>query len=107
MLKLLDISKIYYMIQGLNSYNLLTEKVAEKVPWTIYRPLKKLKKYCRVENKLSIKDILKALKYKSCLSFQAYQKKMVEFTDSSLTIYWPRNITKKAVNCWKKSFYIC
>ena len=44
MLKLLDISKIYYMIQGLNSYNLLTEKVAEKVPWTIYRPLKKAKK---------------------------------------------------------------
>ena len=36
--KLLDISKICYMIQGLNSYNLLTDKVAEKVPWTIYRP---------------------------------------------------------------------
>ena len=38
MLKLLDFSKIYYMIQWLNSYNLLTEKVAKKVPWTIYRP---------------------------------------------------------------------
>ena len=80
----MDISKIYYMIHGLNSYNLLTQKVAEKVPWTIYRQLKKLKKYWRVENELSIKDILKALKYKSCLSFQAYQKKMVEFTDQEI-----------------------
>ena len=44
-LKLLDISKIYYMIQGLNSYNLLTEKVAKTVSWKIYRPdEKKLKK---------------------------------------------------------------
>ena len=32
MLKLLDIFKIYYMIQRLNSYNLVTDKVAEKVP---------------------------------------------------------------------------
>ena len=32
------------MIQRLNSYNLLTDKVAEKVPWTIYRPDKKAKK---------------------------------------------------------------
>ena len=44
MLKLLDISKIYYMIQGLDSYNLLTEKVPEKVPWAIYRPLKTAEK---------------------------------------------------------------
>ena len=63
------------MIHELNSYILLTQKVAEKVLWTIYRQLKKLKKYWRVENELSIKDILKGLKYKSCLSFQAYQKK--------------------------------
>ena len=57
MLKLLDISKIYYMIQGLNSYNLLTEKVAKKVSWKIYRPgEKKLKKYWRVGNELSIKE---------------------------------------------------
>ena len=35
MLKLLDISEICYMIQRLNS---LTNKVAEEVPWTIYRP---------------------------------------------------------------------
>ena len=32
------------MIQRLNSYNLLTEKVAEKVTWTIYRPDKKSEK---------------------------------------------------------------
>ena len=32
------------MIQRLNSFNLLTDKVAEKVPWTIYRPDKKSKK---------------------------------------------------------------
>ena len=31
MLKLLDISEICYMVQRLNSYNLLTDKVAEKV----------------------------------------------------------------------------
>ena len=55
MLKLLDISKIYYMIQGLNSYNLLTEKVAKKVSWKICKPdEKKLKKYRGVGNELSI-----------------------------------------------------
>ena len=32
MLKFPDISRIYYRIQGLDSYNLLTEKVLEKVP---------------------------------------------------------------------------
>ena len=32
------------MIQRLNSYNLLTDKDTEKVPWTIYRPDKKSKK---------------------------------------------------------------
>ena len=43
MLKLLDISKIWYIIQRLNSYNLLTNNVAEKVPWTIYMPDEKSK----------------------------------------------------------------
>ena len=38
MLMLLDISEICSMIQRLNSCNLLTDKVAEKTPWTIYRP---------------------------------------------------------------------
>ena len=31
-IELLDISEICYMIQGLNSHNLLTDKVAENVP---------------------------------------------------------------------------
>ena len=37
MLKLLDISEICSMIQRIDSYNLLTGKVAEKVSLTIYR----------------------------------------------------------------------
>ena len=41
MFTLLDISKVCSMIQRLNSYNLLTDKVTEKVPGTIYRPDKK------------------------------------------------------------------
>ena len=44
MLMLLDISEICSMIQRLNSYNLLTDKVAEKVPWTVYRPDKNVKR---------------------------------------------------------------
>ena len=57
MLKLLDISKICYIIQKLNSYNLLIEKVAEKVPWTIYRPDEKnYGKVPEVGNELSVKD---------------------------------------------------
>ena len=57
MLKLLDISEICYIIQRLNSYNLLTDIVAEKFPSTIYRSNEKnLKKYWRVGIELSIKD---------------------------------------------------
>ena len=47
MLKLLDMSEICYMIQNLNSYNLLTDKVAERLPWTIYRPDEKIYKSTR------------------------------------------------------------
>ena len=50
--------------------------------------------------------MLKALNDKSGLSFQASKEKMVEFTDSTLTIYWPRNIAKKVANCLKKPFYV-
>ena len=57
------------------------------------------KKYRRVRNELSIKDNIKALKYKSSLSFPACQKKTVEFIDSTHTIYQPTNIAKKAANC--------
>ena len=71
-----DISEACSMIQRLNSYNLLTDKVTEKVPYTFYRPDKKnQKKYRGVRNELSIKDNIKVLKYKSCLSFPACQKK--------------------------------
>ena len=38
MLMLRDISEVCPMTQRLNSYNLLTDKVTEKVPYTIYRP---------------------------------------------------------------------
>ena len=56
MLKLLDISEIYYMIQGLNSNNLLIEKVTEKVASKIHGPdEKKLKKYWRVGIEFSMK----------------------------------------------------
>ena len=48
---------------------------------------KSKKKYRRVRNELSIKDNIKALKYKSCLNFRACQKKIVEFTESTHTIY--------------------
>ena len=85
----------------------MTDKVAEKVPWTIYRPDEKQKKYQSVRNELSIKGDIKALKYKSCLSFRACQKKIVEFTDLTHTIYWPTSIAKTAANCLNKSFYIC
>ena len=81
--------------------------MTEKVASTIYRPDKKSKKkYRTVRNELSVKDNTKALEYKSCLSFPACQKKIVEFTDSTHTIYWPKNIAKKAANCWNKSVYI-
>ena len=43
MLMLHDISQVCSMIQRLNSHNLLTDKVTEKVPETIYRPDKKNK----------------------------------------------------------------
>ena len=41
---------------------------------------------------------LKALKYKSILNFLACQKKIVKLIDSTHTIHWPTNITKKAAN---------
>ena len=47
MLKFLDISKICYINRILASYNLLTDKVAEKVPHTIYRPDEKSYKSTR------------------------------------------------------------
>ena len=43
--------------------------------------------YQGVRNELCIKDNIKALKYKFCLSFRTCQKKIVELTDSTHTIY--------------------
>ena len=83
MLTLRDISEVCSMIQRLNSYNLLTDKVTGKVLYTVY----KQKKYRGVRNELSIKDNNKALKYKSYLSFRTSPKKIFEFTDSTHTIY--------------------
>ena len=69
MLTLRHISEVCSMIQRLNSYNLVTDKVTEKVPYTFYRPVKK-KRDWGDRNELSIKGNIKALKYKSCLSFR-------------------------------------
>ena len=105
MLTLLDISEIRSIIQKLNSYNLLTGKVAEKISWTLYRPNKKTwKEYWRGGVELFIKDNIKALKYKSCLSFCACQIKFLEFTDSTNTIYWPKNRAKNSIKLLKKIF---
>ena len=88
MLTLCVISEVRSMIQRLNSYNLLTDKETEKSLKQFTDPIKKKqKKYWGVRNELSIKDNIKALKYKSCLSFRTCQKKIVEFTDSTHTIY--------------------
>ena len=47
---------------------------------------------------MSFKTILKTVKYKPCLSFQACQKEIVEFSYSTQKIYWPTNLAKKAAN---------
>ena len=75
------------MIQRLNSYNLLTDKVTENVTQTIYRPEKENKKSIgESEMNFPYGQNIKALKYKSCHSFRTCQKKIVEFTDSTHTI---------------------
>ena len=53
------------------------------------------------------RKILKTLKYKSCLSFRMCQKDIVEYTDSTHTIYLPTNIAKKVANrCKNLSIYV-
>ena len=54
MLTLRDISEVCSMIQRLNSYNLLADKVTEKVQFT--EQTNKPKKYWRLGNELSIND---------------------------------------------------
>ena len=53
------------------------------------------------------RKILKTFKHKSCLSFHMCQKDIVEFTDSTHTIYLPTNIAKKVASYWKNlSIYV-
>ena len=59
---------------------------------------KELKMYWKVEIELSINDSTKSSQIYRCkpfFSFQACQKKIVEFTDLTLTIYWPAKTDKK------------
>ena len=108
MLMPLDISEISSMIQGLNSYNLLTDKLAKKVLWTIYTAdKKKSKNYRSIENELSIKGNTWSHQILILPQFPYMSEKIVEFIDSTNKIYWATNIAKKAAKCWKKSFYIC
>ena len=53
MVTLLDISEVCSMIQGLNSYKLLTDKMNEKVPWITYRPDEKKTKIVSESQKLT------------------------------------------------------
>ena len=54
---LLNISEICSMIQRLKSYNLLTNKVAEKVLEQFADQMKKRQNYWRVGNELYIKNL--------------------------------------------------
>ena len=55
MLTLHDISEVCSMLQRVNSYNLLNDKVTEKIPYTIYRPDKKKK--CIGESEMNFPQI--------------------------------------------------
>ena len=52
-----------------------------------------------VRNKLSIKENIKALKYKSCLSFRTCQKKKLLNLLTQLIQFTDQQIAKKAANC--------
>ena len=93
MLKLLDISKICYTTQMLNSYNLLTDKKWLK-KWLEKKQTrrKKLKKYWKVGIELSINDIPKSRQNKPSLTCWKCQKKIVEYTDLTPIIYWSAKI---------------
>ena len=58
-------------------------KVTKKMTWSIYRPDEKLKKYWKFGIELSINDKLKAIKYTLSLNLGAYQKKIMELTEST------------------------
>ena len=50
--------------------------------------------------------ILKALKYKTFQSFWGCQKKVMEFTDLTHTIYWPAKTENKKDNLDILSIYV-
>ena len=84
MLMLLDIYGICCTIERLNSYNLLTKKVAGKVIWTIYRPGK------------NTKNVLKNWKW----TFYKWQYLKPSHT------YWPTHIAAKKKQTVER-FFLC
>ena len=76
------------MIQRLNSYNLLTGKVAEKVSWTICRPDKKSEKNIGVWKWTFHKaQYLKPSNINLASVIVHVDKKIVGFTDSTHATY--------------------
>ena len=65
------------MIQRLNSYNLLTDKVAKKVLGQFSDQIEKAKNNRELEINFPQRTRLKALKYESCLILCTCQKKML------------------------------
>ena len=101
MLKLLDISEVNDSTHTIY----WPTKCGLKVTWAIYRPDEKVMKswnwtfhkwlYLKPSN-LNFASIFKHVK-----------NKIVEFTDSTNTIYWPAKIAQEVASSWKWSFYIC
>ena len=86
MFKLLDISKIK---DSAYTIYLMAKNVTKKVSWAIYRPDEKsLKNTGKLELNFPQMTMVTAPKYKLCLIFRTCPKKLVEFTDSTHTIYW-------------------
>ena len=116
MVTLLDNSEICSIIQRLNPYNLLTDRLAKKVLWAIYRPdIKSAKSIGEREMNFAKTAILNSSNI-NLASFSVRVKKniciYIKFTYSPHTIYFTiynlqTNIAKKAANCWNKFFYIC
>ena len=98
MLKPLVISEICYMIQRLNSYNLRLTKWLKK---SLEKPTGQMKKVRKVPE--SCKLTFHKGKYLKPSNINLAS----EFTDSTHTIYCPKNMAKKAANRLKSYFFIC
>ena len=71
--------------------------MAEKVPWTIYRPDEKsYKSTGKLEMNFSWSINFKPSNINLVSVSEEVEKKIVEFTYLTHTISWPTNITKKA-----------